>query len=137
MNLDIGAFLQTLLLALIAAAVPSLTTLVVLWIKAKIEDLKQNIPYHVLDQIELVADIVVMAAEQSGLAAEAQNLAFDKKAWAMTTGELWLKSQLGLTMDLNKMGDAFWASVKVGLNAAIEARVADMKVNSEELKLCK
>ena len=49
-----------------------------------------------------------------------------KKAWAMDYGERVLREQLGLFLDLNKLGDSFWDSVLAGLDASVEAKVYRM-----------
>lgn len=126
MNEVLSAFVETLLSAVIVAVVPAAVALVVAWLRVKQKELESKVPAEVLLYTETVADMVVKAAEQSGLAGYLSHVGMEKKVWAMEQGEALLKEHLGLVLDLNKLGDEFWDSVLAGLDAAIEARVHDL-----------
>lgn len=119
----ISAFIELLLQATILVVVPALATIFAKWLLVKVDATKASIPSEVLWTIEAVAKMVVEAAEQSGLKDELLAEGADKKAWAMQYGEDLLRQQLGLHLDLNKLGDAFWESVLKGLNVAVEQQV--------------
>lgn len=119
-------FLELLLTSVITVVVPVLTAFVVTYIRKKTAELEREIPQEVLYGIQTVADMVVVAAEQSGLKDEVLNTAENKKAWAMQYGEDLLRGMFGASPDLNKLGDAFWESVLRGLDVAVEQRVGQM-----------
>ena len=123
---QLSSFLELLLTALITALVPTLVAMLAVWLKAKLQELKDQVPANVMDQVDLIAEMVVMAAEQSGLAGLIKNTAEAKKAYAMDMGEQWLRGSLGLMLDLDKLGETFWNAVKLGLDSAIEAKVGTM-----------
>jgi hypothetical protein len=123
-NETVSMFLQLLLQALVVPALVSLTVYGVKWLAAKVTEAKAKVPKDVLDTIDHVAETVVWAAEQSGLKHELMQTGKAKKAWAMNYGEQVLKQQLGLTLDLDKLGDKYWKGVVDALDAAIEAKVA-------------
>lgn len=135
MNIDmqvVSEFLMLVLSALVTAFVPVIALALRNYLVARQEEVKAYIPESVLGQIDFIADLVVAAAEQSGLTNELLREGAAKKEWAMNLGEAWLKENLGLMLDLDKLGDTFWDAVIEGLGAAIEAKVAGM--NAERLR---
>jgi len=123
LNEVLSAFLQSLLNLVILAIVPAAVGLVVAWLRVKQRELEQKLPGEVLYTIKTVAKMVTQAAEQSQLSGWLEEEGMKKKEWAMLEGEKLLKEQLGLVLDLNKLGDTFWKSVLAGLDASIEAEV--------------
>jgi len=117
-------FLTLLLMSFITAAVPIITTVVVKWLRMKAKEIEAQIPADVLAQTKAIARIVVAAAEQAGLTGALAELGMDKKEYAISMGEMLLNQYLGLDLDLDALGDAFWESVLAGLDAAVEAEVA-------------
>lgn len=95
MNIDVSSILQAVLLALIAAIVPSLVS----WLKAQtallIEKVRLNSP-DVTDALVEAAYFAVKAAEQSKLA----GLIEDKKDYALDVAEAWLEAK-GIDIDLH------------------------------------
>ncbi len=95
MTIDTSSILQAVLLALIAAIVPSLVS----WIKAQttllIEKARLNAPDVTQALIE-AAYFAVKAAEQSKLA----GLIEDKKDYAIDVAEAWLEAK-GIKIDLH------------------------------------
>lgn len=122
-SVSVSAFLQ---LFLSAVAIPALSALAVAGVKllmAKALEAKAQLPAELVYTIQHVAQIAVAAAEQSGLAGHILNAGEEKKAWAMQYAENLLKQQFGLVLDLDKLGDQWWAGVKDALDGAIEADV--------------
>lgn len=128
-NETLSAFLQILLQSVVAVAVPVLTAMVVSYVRAKMAEIKGQVPAEVLATIDLVADMVVAAAEQSGLKDEIMAQGENKKAWAMQYGEELLREQLGLFLDLDKLGASFWDAILSGLDMEIEAKVYRLGAN--------
>ena len=120
----LSEFVTLLLTAVITAAVPVITALAVKWLNAKAQELQAQIPAEALMYAEMVARVVVAAAEQSGLSGAIANESAAKKEWAMERGEELLRQYLALDLDLNKLGDDFYQAVLAGLDAAVEAEVA-------------
>lgn len=125
-NAILSEFITLLLLSFITAAVPIITTMVVRWLKLKAKEVEAQIPADVLAQTKAIARIVVAAAEQAGVTGALEELGLEKKEYAISMGEMLLSQYLGLDIDLDKLGDAFWESVLAGLDAAVEAEVAGM-----------
>jgi hypothetical protein len=126
----LSKFVELLLQSVITLAVPVITAFVVAWLRAKVQEVNAEIPGEVRWAIDVVASMVVEAAEQSGLTDEILNVAENKKAWAMQYGEELLRAQLGLYLDLDKLGQQFWNAVLSGLDAAIESKV--YRMNNKE-----
>ena len=122
-NEVLSGFLQVLLEIVIVAVVPALAALAVAWLKVKQKEIESKLPSEVLNTIGIVSGILVQAAEQSELAGYLKKEGISKKDWAMAEGEKLLKEQLGLFLDLDKLGDVFWQSVLSGLDASIESEV--------------
>jgi len=122
----LSKFVELLLQSVITLAVPVITALLVAWLRAKVQESKGQLPGEVRWAIEAVAALVVEAAEQSGLKDEILKEGSAKKAWAMQYGEELLREQLGLFLDLEKLGDDFWQAILRGLDMAIEAKVYRM-----------
>jgi len=122
-NEVISQFVEVLARSVITLAVPLIVAVVYAFFKAKVEEVKSNLPNEVLYTIEAIARLVVEAAEQSGLTDELLREGVAKKAWAMEYGERLLREQLGLFLDLEKLGDDFWKAIREGLDAAVEAKV--------------
>jgi hypothetical protein len=126
MNSEIlSKFLEVLVASVITVAVPALVTLLAVWVRQKTAQIKSKLPADVLWHITEVAGLVVAAAEQTGMKDALLAEGKAKKEWAMEQGELILKNTLGLSLDLNKLGDVFWAAVVQGLNAGIEQKVLE------------
>lgn len=105
-------FLQRLALAVIPILAVVLVPLIIaqtrkLWAQAK--DANGDIAYAV----EQAALLAVKAAEQSGIAGQVA----DKKAYALTVAEGWLKAQ-GITVDLHLIDAAIEAAVYEQLTVA-------------------
>lgn len=124
-------FVEILLTTVITVAVPVLTAYIAAYVRKKTAELERQVPKDVLMAINLVADMVVTAAEQSGLKDELLRTGRAKKDWAMEYGEEMLRNFFGASPDLHKLGDVFWESVLKGLDVAIEQRVGVM--NHERL----
>ena len=122
-NEVLSGFLQVLLEIVIVAVVPALAALAVAWLKVKQKEIESKLPSEVLNTIGIVSGILVQAAEQSELAGYLKKEGISKKDWAMAEGEKLLKEQLGLFLDLDKLGDVCWQSVLSGLDASIESEV--------------
>lgn len=118
-----SGFLQILLELVIVAVVPAMIALAVAWLKVQQRKIEMQLPAEVLLAIQTVASIVTQAAEQSELSGWLKEAGMKKKEWAIQEGEKLLKEQLGLMLDLDKMGDVFWESVLAGLDVSIEAEV--------------
>lgn len=125
-NEILSQFITLLLMSFITAAVPIITTVVVKWLRMKAKEIEAQIPADVLAQTKAIARIVVAAAEQAGLTGTLAELGMEKKEYAISMGEMLLSQYLGLDLDLDKLGDAFWESVLAGLDAAVESEVAGM-----------
>lgn len=122
----LSRFVEALLQLIIVAVVPAAVALVVAWLNVKKKELEAKLPESVISTIQLVTDMVVKAAEQSGATDWLKEYGMEKKEWAMQQGEELLKEYLGLSLDLDKLGDAFWNAVLQGLDVSIEARVKEM-----------
>lgn len=105
MQIDYSSILQTILLAIIAAVVPS----IIAWLKAQaaylVEKIRAAQP-ELTDYLRDAADIAVRAAEQSKLA----GLIEDKKDYALEVAEAWLEAR-GVTIDLHLLEAAIEAAV--------------------------
>ena len=126
-NETIAQFIEMLLSAAIAIAVPVITAALVRWISSKRQEIEDQVPGEILYTIRTVADLVVTAAEQSGLWDEALATGKAKKEWAMQMGEQWLRETFGLSPSLAKLSDEVWTAILQGLDMAIERRVRGMK----------
>jgi len=118
-----SGFLQQLLELILVAVVPAAVALAVAWLKVKQKEIESKLPAEVLSTIQNVATMVVLAAEQSELSGWLEEEGMKKKEWAMLEGEKLLKQNLGLVLDLNKLGDVFWDGVLSGLDVAVEKEV--------------
>lgn len=125
----LSKFVELLLQSVITIAVPVLTALIVSFVRAKIKQVDAFLPEQVRWAIEAVAQTVVEAAEQSGLKDELLKEGANKKAWAMQYGEELLREQLGLFLDLDKLGASFWDAILSGLDMEIEAKVYRLGAN--------
>ena len=126
-NETIARFIEMLLSAAITIAVPVITAALVRWIHSKRQEIEDQLPGEILYTVRTVADLVVTAAEQSGLWDEALATGKAKKEWAMQMGEQWLRETFGLSPSLAKLSDEVWAAILQGLDMAIERRVRGMK----------
>ena len=126
-NETIARFVEMVLSAAIAIAVPLITAALVRWINSKRQEIEDRLPSEILYTVRTVADLVVTAAEQSGLWDEALATGKAKKEWAMQMGEQWLRETFGLSPSLAKLSDEVWTAILQGLDMAIERRVRGMK----------
>lgn len=126
-NETIARFVEMLLGAAIAVAVPVITAALVRWLNSKRVEIEDRLPAEVLYTVRTVADLVVTAAEQSGLWDEALATGKAKKEWAMQMGEQWLRETFGLSPSLSKLSDEMWAAILRGLDMAVERRVRLLK----------
>jgi hypothetical protein len=134
-NEVLSKFLEVLIASIITMAVPALVALAAVWLRQKAASIKTRLPENVLWMVGQVAGMVVDAAEQTGAWAELLETGEAKKKWAMERGEAILRETLGLSLDLDKLGDNFWAAVLTGLNAGIEQKVLEAKRNDGFAKL--
>lgn len=128
----LSMFLQIFLQAVLVPALVALTVAGVRWLASKAQEAKAGVPAELLYAIEQIAKMAVMAAEQSGLSGQIGAEGKAKKAWAMNWAEQVLKTQFGLILDLDRLGAAWWDGVRVSLDGAIEATVAE-SLNSDRL----
>jgi len=119
----LSGFLQVLFELVIVAVVPAAVGVAVAWLKVQQRKIEAELPANVLNVIAEVAAIVTQAAEQSELSGWLEKEGMKKKEWAMQEGEKLLKEHLGLMLDLDGLGDSFWAAVLAGLDANVEVEV--------------
>lgn len=105
MQIDYSAILQTILLAVISAVVPSLIAYLKAQAAYRIESIRQSQP-KLADALAEAADFAVKAAEQSKLA----GLIKDKKNYAMIIAEDWLQAK-GVKIDVHLLAAAIEAAV--------------------------
>jgi hypothetical protein len=113
---DVEQVLINFLVAFITACTPVVVAFVVAWIKAKTDEIKGKISERLSSEqqyaLEWAARNAVLAAEQSGL----KDLALNKKAFAITAAERFLKSQ-GFDIDLDVIAEAIEAAVWSEINS--------------------
>ena len=113
---EIQQVLINFLVAFVTACTPVVVAFVVAWIKVKTDEIKSNISARLTQEqqytLEWAARNAVLAAEQSGL----KDLALNKKDFAVTSAEKFLKSQ-GFNIDLEVIKNAIEAAVWSELNS--------------------
>jgi hypothetical protein len=128
-------FLEVLIGSVITLAIPALVALLAVYVRQKAAQLKSKLPADVLWHIQEVAGLVVDAAEQTGMKNALLAEGKARKEWAMQQGEDMLRQTLGLSLNLNKLGEEFWGAVLQGLNAGIEQKVLEAKKEYPTVKV--
>ncbi len=113
---EVEQVLINFLVAFITTCTPVVVAFVVAWIKAKTDEIKTKISERLSSEqqyaLEWAARNAVLAAEQSGL----KDLAINKKAFAITAAERFLKAQ-GFDIDLDVIAEAIEAAVWSEINS--------------------
>lgn len=84
------------LVVVLTISLSALTTVVIAYVRTKLEELKARLGDNLFYQLVNLARIAVAAAEQSGLKGHIENLAAEKKAFAVAAVQDWL-NQRGLS----------------------------------------
>ena len=83
MSPELDNFLNIVIKVFITAAVPILTVMVIGWLNAAKDQLKVSLSAEQFAQLEAVTEVLVQAAQQSGLAGKMSNDGAVKKAWVV------------------------------------------------------
>lgn len=103
-GLEIGSLIQTVLVIIIQVLLPVALGYVVMWLKAKVEEVKARIPAEQLEFATVLAQQLVMAAEQSGLSGQIAAEGKAKKEWVIARLQLALEEK-GIKMDVKYLSD--------------------------------
>ena len=124
-----GDFLTKLLIAVITAAVPTLTVMLVTFLFTKFKSEYAKLKVSDQQLLEAVARMAVAAAEQSGFAKLIADTGAEKKAWALQFAQDML-AQYKIKIDVKAVDAALEAAIAAGWHrrnepmAAIEVKEA-------------
>lgn len=80
---EVQAFLQSLLLSLLSIAVPVITYVVRQWLLARVAETRSRLSAEQLYALEVVVELLVKSAEQSGLTGRIRDEASAKRNYVI------------------------------------------------------
>ena len=113
--MEIWSVVEQLLVAVLTVAIPIITKYVVDWLKAQRELLKLRFDEQEWRMIVSFTNLMIEAAEQSGLAGHIADVGEAKKAFVLNQVQAYLDDN-GIVVDVDRLSDLIEALVYSNLN---------------------